>query len=246
MWRYLKAAFWARPELAGIGGVPWNVLALGGFVILGFGHEAFWLVGAGLEAAYLASLVSSGRFRNWVDAVAAPPPPETRPESMAIYESLTPPRRERHDALRAKVGSTLGLYRRSSTEEMLTETNSDALEKLASLHLKLLEAQQNLESMRSNPDSLTREIELVRRELSSEKITPALRESKQATLEILEKRLLNLTRREQSLQELESDLDRIEAQIDLAFENAGMSGQPEAISANIQLVSHLLDDRYES
>jgi len=74
------------------------------------------------------------------------------------------------------------------------------------------------------------------------RISRSLRESKEATLRILEQRLANLERREQTLAEIDSDLTRIEAQVDLALENAGMRGKSEAISANIDLVSQLLDD----
>jgi hypothetical protein len=82
----------------------------------------------------------------------------------------------------------------------------------------------------------------VRRELGYEKITPTLRTSKQATLNILEKRLANLERRGQSLAEIEGDLERIEAQVELARENAAMGSQPETVSANIQLASRMLDE----
>ena len=69
MWRYFQEAFWARPQIPGLGRVPVNALLFAGFGILGFGHEAFWFMGAGLEAAYLAALVTNERFRAWVDAV---------------------------------------------------------------------------------------------------------------------------------------------------------------------------------
>jgi len=44
VFRYFKAAFWAAPEVAGLGRVPVNVLTLAGFGILGFGHAGFWLL----------------------------------------------------------------------------------------------------------------------------------------------------------------------------------------------------------
>ena len=63
---------------------------------------------------------------------------------------------------------------------------------------------------------------------------------KQPRLQILQKRWKIFKSAEQSLQEIESDLTRIDAQVDLAVENAGMSGQPQAVSSNISLVSQLL------
>jgi hypothetical protein len=111
------------------------------------------------------------------------------------------------------------------------------------LYLRLLTGQQYLLS----PESQTTEHKLrqqtatIERELQSDKLGPSLRESKAATLRIFAKRLDNLQRREQVLQEIDSDLTRIEAQVDLAVENASMSGESEAVSSNITLVSHMLD-----
>jgi len=33
MFRYLKEAFWARPDLGGLGRIPWNALIVGGAVV---------------------------------------------------------------------------------------------------------------------------------------------------------------------------------------------------------------------
>jgi hypothetical protein len=76
-------------------------------------------------------------------------------------------------------------------------------------------------------------------------MSDTLRDSKKATLAILNQRLRNLQRRNESLAEIDSDLTRIEQQIDLAVEDASLKGRPAAISANIDLVSHLLDDTYD-
>ena len=55
VWRYLREAFWARPEIAGLGRVPVNLILLAGVGILGFGEHALWLAGLGAEVAYLYS-----------------------------------------------------------------------------------------------------------------------------------------------------------------------------------------------
>lgn len=127
---------------------------------------------------------------------------------------------------------------------MLVETNRAALDQLSLFHLKLLGAEQSLDDLRASTkeETLRKEIAQVRRELGYEKITPTLRTSKQATLNPLEKRLANLERRGQSLAEIEGDLERIEAQVELARENAAMGSQPETVSANIRLASRLLDE----
>jgi hypothetical protein len=72
-------------------------------------------------------------------------------------------------------------------------------------------------------------------------MTRTLPDSKEGTLRILQQRLANLNRRSESNAEIESDLGRVEAQVDLALENATMQGQAEAISSNVELTSRLLD-----
>lgn len=70
----------------------------------------------------------------------------------------------------------------------------------------------------------------------------SLRESQAATLKILRQRLENLGRSEQTLKQVDSDLARIEAQVDLAMENAGLRGSGAAVTANLELAGQILDD----
>src|SRR4051812_48921388 len=60
---YIKSAFNARP----IGMfIPPNWIGLGGFALLGFINPGFWLIGGGLEFAYLFSLATNPRFQRVV------------------------------------------------------------------------------------------------------------------------------------------------------------------------------------
>jgi hypothetical protein len=86
MFRYLSAAFTARPRVPGLGAIPVNLLALAGFGIVGLANPAFWFLGLGLEAAYLFGLASNSRFREIVDARTVNAPP-SRPQS-AGWEQL--------------------------------------------------------------------------------------------------------------------------------------------------------------
>jgi len=245
VFRYLKAAFWASPVIAGLGRLPVNVLSLAGFTILGFGNVGFWFLGAALETAYLFALSTNERFRRVVDAQSLHLEQDAaESQRQQLVVSLIPPRRDRLKTLEGKCDKIERLYRDQQTEEMIVESNHEALKKLAWLYLKLLVAQQNLDSLHSSTieQDLKRQIDLIHNDLRYDKISPSLKESKQATLAILEQRLSNLNRCEQSLQEIDSDLTRIEAQVELALENAGMRGKPETISTNIDLVSQLLDD----
>lgn len=138
----------------------------------------------------------------------------------------------------------LQLDRDAQTDDFVVDGNREALQKLAWLYLKLLVARTNLLSIdpARGEAELNRKIAELQAGLQAAATSSALLESRQATLRILEQRRTNLERREETLAEIDSDLTRIEAQVDLALESAGMRGKTGAISANIDLVSQLLDD----
>jgi hypothetical protein len=161
VWRYFQKAFWARPQIPGLGRVPVNALLLAGFGILGFGHEAFWFMGAGLEAAYLAALVTNERFRAWVDAVRLETAATSESsESQAILPTLSKARQDRHRKVQSTIEETFRFYRKSDVGEVLAETNRAALDQLSLFHLKLLAAEQSLDDLRAstNEERLRNEI----------------------------------------------------------------------------------------
>lgn len=244
MFRYLKEAFWARPDLGGLGRIPWNALAVAGAIILGFGEHAVWLGALGAETFYLYALATNARFQTWVDAkdLARIKSSDDTARS-TLMQNLPAPARSRVSALEQKIGKIEELYHESQADEFLFDSNRDALHKLTNMYVRLLVAQRNISGMAADATdkSLQAQIEQIKRELAGD-IPPALRDSKQATLNILTQRLTNLRRRSETLAEIESDLTRIEAQIDLALEDASLKGKPTAISGNIDLVSHLLID----
>jgi hypothetical protein len=89
---------------------------------------------------------------------------------------------------------------------------------------------------------LKRQLADLDRALAAPGVTPALRDSQQATRKILEQRLQNIDRCQQTLKEVDADLGRIEAQVDLALENANLRGGGAVVSANLELASQILDD----
>jgi hypothetical protein len=243
LFRHLKAAFLAAPEIPGIGRLPLNAITLAGLAILGFGHPGFWLLGLGAEAAYLYALATSPRFQR---LVAAESLQETRSaeeiQRHAMLVKLSPEARQRMTKLEENCQRIIELNAESEVEDFLIGNDSDALGKLRGLYLKLLVAAQNLteHDQQAVEEQIARQIASVKGDLLDSSLSPALRESKTATLRILAKRLANFERRELALEEIASDLMRIEVQIDLALENTGIRGKSE--SFNIGLVSQLLAD----
>ena len=244
MGRYLTAAFWLRVNVPGLGRLPVNALALLGFGILGFGHPGFWLIGLGAEAAWLLGATGSDRFRALIDAGVEQIEQGTTDDIRAeLVARLDAENRARLKQLEQKSARALTLQRDAGTSDIMREMNEDSLNKLAWFFLKLLVARENLQSLgdASTRRDLEKKVTDLERALEG-RVSAALRESKEATLKILRQRLAHVDRREESIAEIDSDLTRIEAQIDLAVDNAGLRGKRSAVSSDIHFVSQFLDD----
>jgi hypothetical protein len=244
MLRYLKAAFFLRPGVPGLGGLPINLMGLAGFGIAGFAHPGFWLLGAGLETVYLFVLSTNARFRRVIDGQL-----ELRMQEEAneyrdtLVNRLSAAMRRRLTDLEQKYGRIKKLYQDRELPDYLVDTNRNAMRKLLWTYLKLLLARATLdtEGAWASEAELHRQVQEAERELDDPRLGAEVRESKQATLEILRRRLENRDRRAQSLKEIDSDLTRIEAQVDLALENAAIPSREPSVATNIQLASRLLD-----
>ena len=243
MWRYLKAAFLVRMELPALGRVPLNALATAGFFILGFGHPGFWLLGLAAEAAIVPSLAFNKRFQKVVDAEDKEiSTGDSQSKRYSLIRQLPPDYQSRLAILEQRCDKVLEVYRNAQAEEFLIDTNSSALENLNWVYLKLLIARYHLltAGTEDTPESLEKKIKSLEGELQNGRESPALRQSKAATLDILKRRLANIQRREQSLEEVESDLTRVESQVDLILDNAAMQGKPQTISTDLELASDLV------
>jgi hypothetical protein len=139
-------------------------------------------------------------------------------------------------------GKVIEVYRNAQAEDFIIDTNRGALDNLKWVYLKLLIARLHLLTAGTDdtPESLEKKIASLHRELQDSDESPALRQSKSATLDILKRRLANIERRGQSLEEVESDLTRVESQVDLILDNAAMQGKPQTITTDIELASDLV------
>ncbi|HWR97874.1 MAG TPA: hypothetical protein VN317_05570 [Candidatus Methanoperedens sp.] len=240
MFRYLRAAFTARPRVPGLGEVPFNLLGLAGFGILGLANPAFWALGLGAEVAYLFGLASNRRFRAVVDGNAAPPP-RAAAERAAGWEELVAElggaERGRLASLNAKLQRILSLYERFHADDLTSGQNRESLLALLGHYARLLLARENLARHWTDDDDagLREEAAGLEAELRSQDLSSELRASKTRTLEIVQARLENQKRRAQMAEEIGSELRRIEAQFDLALENAAMSSTPQAISSDLAI-----------
>lgn len=243
---YLKKAFWVGPNVPGLGRLPVNALATVGFGILGFGHPAFWLLGAGLEAGYLALVATDSRFQRWADRQNRM---DTLPEAadlrQELVQGLQAEARARLAALEQKGERIVRIARESRAGDFEIASAREALGRLSWIYLKLLMARQHLESSRlhAGEADLQRKVAGLEREIASSADAPAsLRSSREATLKLLRQRLRNLEGCEVTLKQVDSDLERIETQVDLALESATARGGGAVIAADLELASQTLED----
>lgn len=240
MWKYIRAAFLLR-----IRRVPVNLIFVAAVIALGAVREwrPIWLFGGWLEAAYLFFLASSTRFQKWVDGqqlLAEQMDPEL--QRQRLLSQLAPNTRKRYDALAGKCENALDIARRNGAEEFSLQTLRDGLARLSWLYLKLLLGRQFLEMQ--NPSSaagLDRQIDEISAELSKPTLSDALRKSKSETLRILRRRWELLSRRAQTIDEINADLARIEAEVDLAVENAALGSAAPHSTFSVTLATATLE-----
>jgi hypothetical protein len=243
VWRYLKSAFLVSVDVPGLGRVPVNALGATAFAILGFAQPAFWFLGLAIEAAVVPSLAFSPRFQKVVQAQSIQTDQvDAAQKRLALVKVLEPAARQRLSSLIDKCNRILEVYRSQQAESYVLDSNDQALQSLHWVYLKLLVARHHLQDpVNSDTEqSLEKKIKEIDQDLREGEETEALRQSKTATLGILKKRLANILRKQQTLEEIESDLTRIDNQVDLILENATMQGKPQTISADIELASDLL------
>lgn len=238
--RYLRHAFFARPDIPLLR-LPWNAIAVVAAAIAGWWDPSIWAVAGAGEFIYLFTVASNPGFQNWIDTRRLE---SLRGDSEGARRQLLSrvggAARQRYRRLEEKRAKLETLSADQAGDDLLYDSNRDALQKLTWLFLNLLVAQRNLlVAPASDERDLQKQLTAVERELASAP-SNAARSSKEATLRLLRERLDNVQHRATSLAEIEADLARIETQFDLSLEEASLRGRPIAISANVELTSHLL------
>jgi hypothetical protein len=233
IWRYLKAAFNARPL-----GMPlppnWLGLATAG--LLGLVHPGFWLLGAGLELAYLYMLVASPRFRRWVDAVqAAPARREQEARRTAALARLDRDDRAAQELLDERCREVVEAHGvHAGADDPAVRGQAEALARLAWVHLRLLTARRGLARLvreaRKGEDLGARIAELRGRLPDA---GDELRRSLEGQLEILESRRGQQGRAQDQLAFIEAELERLRQQVELAREQALAGAGSEAVSRSV-------------
>lgn len=236
--KYWWAAFNARPLGMPI---PPNWFGLAAIGLLGaFIHPGLWLIGAGLELAYLQLLSSSSRFRKTVDAGDRSAVQESDPEDArydAMLAALSFRDRQKHQAIEAIARDILNTLARTP----LFESQGDSVEQLVWLHLRLLSARTALlrvgESARVERDSLVQQQQKLAQRLEDPSLSAELRRSLEQQQLVIEQRQQAHADASRRLEQVDAELVRIDHQMALIREQTLLASDDGSAGASLNALS---------
>lgn len=237
--RRLWAAFTARP--LGMP-VPPNFFFLGAMGLLGaFLSPGFWLLGAGLEVAYLVGLANNRRFRNALDAEAARDTPAER-RYYSLFDTLDRERRERQRALEKRGSEIVALL----DADPMMRAYSDSIEQLVWLNLRMLAASQTIsrvlataheESQRLQAQEDGIDARLARSDLDAD-----LRRSLEQQKQVIDARQVAHAQAALRAERIEAELARIDQQVSLIREQALLAGDEKRIGSSLDALTSAFNE----
>ena len=235
---YLMAAFNAKPFGMPI---PPNWFGLAAFGLLGvFLTPGFWLLGAGLEVAYLAALAGSQRFRNVVDAGALQKQQVEDPVDRRyreFIEKLSLSEQRRHQQVEARAREIMTTLKASP----MMSTHADSLEQLVWLHLRLLAARQAIarvvQTAQQERAQLAAQEDQIRKRLESTDIGADLRRSLEQQVAVIDQRQEAHANADRRLEHVEAELSRIDQQISLIREQALLASDEDSIGSSLDALT---------
>jgi hypothetical protein len=243
---YIKAAFNARP----IGMfVPPNWIGLGGFALLGFVNPGFWLIGGGLEMAYLFSLATSARFQRTVSGSKMLAQQRERLSQVRVQiAQLAPDDQRRYMQLEQRCQQIIEQQRGQGQGEALDlSSQSEGLGRLLWIFLRLLVTRRSIERLLRESTAASQDraplagrIHQLEEQLKSESLSEEMRKSLTGQLEILQQRLQSQRDARQKLDFLEAELTRIQEQVELIREQAVFNTDPSIVSQRIDQITATL------
>jgi hypothetical protein len=243
---HVRAAFNARP----IGMfIPPNWVGLAGFGLLGMLNPGFWLIGIGLEMAYLGILVTNERFQR---TVVAGKQSETRRDWQRrieiLIQQLGAENQRRYRNLESRCSSILEQQQKASVVPASFEAQADSLGKLLWMYLRLLMTRQAIdrivresENSGEDADRLDERVRKLEEQLAGGAVSEDLRRSLTGQIEILKQRLQKRSEARDKLAFLDAELTRMQEQVELIREQAVLSTDPQLLSARIDQITATLD-----
>jgi len=239
-WSYLKAAFNARPF--GMFVAP-NWLGLAAFGLLGLTNPGFWLVGAGVELAYLLGLSTNSRFqRAIVSRASQGTAKEWKDRLDSMVQRLSDTDQARYVAFVARCRGILDQFAQQDPSGSGVDVQSENLSKLVWVYLRLLIARRAMSRVLKEPTlGETQELETrlaeLKRKLGNTELGEDLRRSLTSQAEILEQRVVQRREGRGKLDFLEAEILRIQEQVELLREQAALSADAEGMSARLDEIT---------
>jgi hypothetical protein len=245
-WDHVRAAFSARP----IGMfVPPNWVGIAAFGFLGLLNPGFWVMGLGLELAYLGTLATNERFQRTVYASRLW---ETRREWQQrvdeLVQQLGAEAQRRYRALEDRCKSILDQQRQASVMLSGLEAQGQGMSRLLWLYLRLLLTRQAIERIvreaagsTEDGNQLAERIHKLETQVTDTSVGEELRRSLAGQIEILKQRLQKRSEARDKLVFLDAELTRLQEQVELIREQAILSTDPQLLSARIDQITATLD-----
>ena len=240
---YVKAAFNLKLGFGPLGGLSLNRLLLTGFAILGIAHPGFWLLGLGLESAYLLFLPGNPRFQNIVKGqqmLQTAGRREIGPEDLLV--TLSPSARRIFQDLAEKCNKLT--VSASDAAGALDELKAARLNELLWVFLKLLVSNEKMSKLleQTSIAKIESEIKQISEKLEEAGESSPLHRSLQSTLEIHERRLDNLKRASENIKVASAEIERIKTQVALLTEENAVSADPAAFTSRLDGVTQSLQE----
>jgi hypothetical protein len=234
---YLREAFNAKPW--GMFVAP-NWIGITAFGFLGIMNPGFWILGAGLELAYLYLLTSNGRFRRWVDGrLVGAKEEDWNTKVAARVQQLAPQDATRFRSFEKRCQAVLAQQKAAGAISEL-DLQAEGLGRLTWIYLGLLNARQTLvQIMQGGGGDLSGKIGRLETQLENE-TDENLRQSLSSQLDILRQRATTQGEGRTKIAFLEAELDRIDQQVELIREQALLAGDAESVSRRIDEVGATL------
>jgi hypothetical protein len=242
---YIRHAFNARPM--GMF-VPPNWVGIGIFALLGIVNPGFWVMGLGLELAYLGVLSTNSRFQYLVNALMQY---RVRGEWQAkvddLVRQLDVDSQRKYRALEVRCRSILELQFRGAAPTAGLQEQGEGLGRLLWIYLRLLITRQSIDRMireaegaNEETDRLSDRVQKLESQLKKDGITEELRKSLSGQIEILQQRLEKRREAREKLAFLDAELTRIQEQVELIREQAVLATDPEVVSQRIDQITATL------
>ena len=232
--RYVARAFVLRPRGMFF---PPNFALLGAFALLGVVNPGLWLIGAGVEVAYLLAVVSNARFRAAVDRDESGVVDSDRAVEQRLT-TLSAASRRRYEELVERCQSVIDAGREGDHPETIAH-RSDVLGTLLGVALSLLDRKDALEALLSENDDFAEKIEALDRRLQTD-LTDDLRRSLEAQRGIIAERLAGRKAAQDRVEAIDSELARIEQQADLLREQTVLDADPARLGERIDALTGTL------